>query len=497
MAPSPKVSLRLGAARLAAVGALVASSFLYAVAPAHAVSIISTTGPLTNVTTTPDLNCAVNHIGDDYGEWYSDLACATLVAHGGDLYGPASIPAGGPATSVTGYTAYTPVSQSAVTGSGTATDPFTIVTVVRLATSGLTLTQTDSYIAGQESYRTTVELSSTASTDRTAIIYRAGDCYLQDSDTGLGGLLGGNQPVCKAHPSSADPNRVEGFYPLTNGSRYMEGRYSAVWAAIGSKTPLPNTVRDDPTDLHDNGIALSWNVTVPAGGSVAVSAISFFSPVGAAPVTLRKTVDQPTPQANATLAYTITATNPGATVARLTTIRDTLPTGFTYVPGSTSGATSSDPSIASGALAWSGPFDVPANGSISLTFRAKAPNVNGTFTNSAYGSCDACSVVDAVDTAPVTLTGGVTTEPSPSTSASPSPSPSPSTSPSPSPSPSTSTSPSPSPTTSVSPSPSQSWSPTTQPSASNRPTTAHAKRPIRYPHKTTHGGLARTGADAW
>ena len=127
-------------------------------AGASADAAITSSGPLTSIGTTSDLNCSVNHASDLQGEWFADTACATLVASGGTLYGPASIPAGGGASPLT---AYTPVSQSPVTGAGTSNDPYKIITVVDLGTSGLRLTQTDTYVVGEESYRTDVQLQNT------------------------------------------------------------------------------------------------------------------------------------------------------------------------------------------------------------------------------------------------------------------------------------------------------------------------------------------------
>jgi hypothetical protein len=54
------------------------------------------------------------------GEFYGDTVCGTLIAVGGTLYGPANISAG---INVVPRTAYTPVSQTPVTGSGTNADP--------------------------------------------------------------------------------------------------------------------------------------------------------------------------------------------------------------------------------------------------------------------------------------------------------------------------------------------------------------------------------------
>ena len=176
-------------------------------------SIVSP-GPLTSITTSPLLNCDVHHAGDTSGEWFGSTACGTFVAVGTALFGPASVPAGSGVTSATGYEAYTAVSQTGPTGAGSAGSPYVLTTVVDLGTSGLRLTQTDSYVVGQESYRTDVSLTSTDNAAHSVIVYRAGDCYLQDSDEGLGQVFSGSAPSCKAEPTSTDPNRIEGFFPL-------------------------------------------------------------------------------------------------------------------------------------------------------------------------------------------------------------------------------------------------------------------------------------------
>jgi hypothetical protein len=136
--------------------------------PAFAIPINSS-GPLTTVDVSTDLNCAVNHTGDADGEFFDDTACGTLLASGGTLYGPADIPAG---ESASPRTAFTPVSQSAVTGSGTGADPFKIVTAVSLGTSPLHITETDSYVTGEESYRTDVTVTNIGFHD---VTYRNGD----------------------------------------------------------------------------------------------------------------------------------------------------------------------------------------------------------------------------------------------------------------------------------------------------------------------------------
>jgi hypothetical protein len=135
---------------------------------------------LTEIHITPDLNCAVNYAGDTYGEFYDNTACGTLVVANGTLYGPAQIPAGGNASPRTPFTTVT----QTVTGSGTPQDPKMATTVV-LAGS-LRLTQTDSYLFGSESFVTTVNVENVGTDLVNFTLYRAGDCYLQDSDWGFG-----------------------------------------------------------------------------------------------------------------------------------------------------------------------------------------------------------------------------------------------------------------------------------------------------------------------
>jgi hypothetical protein len=97
---------------------------------------IQSPGPLTNIAISDDLNCAVNYVTDAFGEFYGDTACATLVAVDGVLFGPANIPAG---DSASPRTPFSVVSQSPVSGQGTASDPYTLVTTVYAGTTGIRL----------------------------------------------------------------------------------------------------------------------------------------------------------------------------------------------------------------------------------------------------------------------------------------------------------------------------------------------------------------------
>ena len=365
---------------------------------------ITSAGPLSNVYLGSQLNCQVDHTGDSSHEFFGGIptgACATLIAIGGVLYGPAGIDAGGSASP---RTTYTEVSQSAVTGSGTSGDPFRVVTVVAAGATGIQLTQTDSYVVGTESYRTDVVVSNTGNASQSFVIYRAGDCFLQGSDVGFGDLLPDGSVGCRASDDGGlTPGlRIERWIPITGGSSAYEAGYNAVWAAIGTQNPFPNTCLC--TQYIDNGAGLSWQGEVAVGASATFSHLTVFSPLGVTGPFLTKTAAVDTVPAGGTDSYTITINNPTGSDVSLTSITDTLPDGFTYTPGSTTGVTTSEPTVAGQDVTWTGTFTVPAGGTATLTFGVTVSSVEGTYTNSVVGEATAQAVEPIFDTAPITVT---------------------------------------------------------------------------------------------
>ncbi len=371
--------------RLSVAVGLAAAGVAWVAAPAWADSSIQSSGPLTSITTTSDLNCAVTVDGDTHGEWFANTACGTFLAVGTQRFGPASVPAG-----PTSFTAWTPVSQTAVTGTGVPGDPFTVVTVVTAGRTGLRVTQTDTYVSGSQQYTTAVTVASTATVSKNVVLYRAGDCFQQNSDTGFG-RVDGTSVACVAEVPFSNPvapsTRLEQLIPLTPGSSYIEGQYSIdVWSAVESGQPLPNTClcgNDPNVDDVDNGVGLSWAVTIAPGSQVTERQATYFS---LAPLSTSVTADDPTVLSGATDGYTVTVSNPASTDATLASITDTLPDGFSYIPGSTTGVTTADPSIAGQVLTWNGSFTVPAGGSIQLHFQVRAATALGTYFDSAGGT---------------------------------------------------------------------------------------------------------------
>jgi uncharacterized repeat protein (TIGR01451 family) len=387
-------TILVGAASMLALGGATSAS-----ATVQGTTILS--APL-SVGMTPDLNCSVDHAGDTSGEFFGDTACATVVSTitpAAAIYGPASIPAGGALTGAPGYSAFiAAATPPALAGAGTVASPYTLTTVV---TGGpIQVTQVDSYVAGSETYRTDVTLKNIGATATTGVLSRGGDCYLQNSDSGLGAQNNTTGAVaCIATPDSPNPSRIEEWVPLTPGSTSIEGAYSSeVWTAFGTGNLFPNTCTC--TVQQDNGAGIAWAYSLAVGASATFSHQTTFSPTGNQ-VNLTKTASTGLTTPGGRVGYTITATNPNAGTANLTTLTEHLPAGFAYVPGSTTGATTTDPAIVGSDLTWTLAAAIPSTGTAVLGFQTTASAAPGRYTDSADGA--GSGGVNVVGTGPTAL----------------------------------------------------------------------------------------------
>jgi len=297
--------LRKAGAAAVATGALA----LLAVPAASADQVISSAGPLNQIDLNSDLSCQATHTGDTHGEFFGPIphgACGTFVSWpngdgGGTDYGP-DVPAGNTRTN------FHEVGQTPVTGSGTTADPYKVVTTVDVeqavasaegaqpaAVEGpvlFTVEQTDSYVVGDEFYRSDIKVLNNGILDGNfaGTVYHAGDCYLQDSDYGFGWLNPADNGIyCTQNPGNSPFGRIEGFVPITAGSSFYEANFSDVWDAIvGAGTQFPNTVDTNGSggSSEDNGAGLSWAFNIPSDGSATYSLLTRFSPTGGAPPTV-------------------------------------------------------------------------------------------------------------------------------------------------------------------------------------------------------------------
>jgi len=373
---------------------------------------ISSAGPLTHVYIGSDLSAQVNHVADGTtGEFYPPGSVpgdsGTFIAMNGELYAPDFGSHGVTATNGLGtYTPFTPVSQTGVTGSGTASDPFKVVTTVNVGATGLLIQQTDTYIVGDESYHSNIMITNSGGTAANGVLYRAADSFLSGSDSGYGftETFGtANAVGCSVNPDNNPPGRIEEWIPSTGGNSFYQASYGSIWSWIGTKTPFPDTC--DCEILEDNGSGISWNFSIPGGSSATYSQSTAFSPLGKEPLVTSKTADSDTSQPGAQNGYTITLSNPNPDPVSVTSVTDTLPGEFSYITGSTTGFTTSDPTINGQNLTWTGPFLVAASSSVSLHFEVTVAIQPGDYFNEAGGDADGgYTVTGTGPTAEVTVT---------------------------------------------------------------------------------------------
>ncbi|MDX6353484.1 MAG: hypothetical protein QOF98_387, partial [Streptomyces sp.] len=201
----------------------------------------------------PDLNCAAMSTGyvSHPGIFFADSACGTFLWVDGTLYGPASVPAG---PSPVGWT---PVSQQ-TTGAGTTASPFITVTTVAAGTTGVTLTESDSFVAGGRSWTTSVAIGNPAGASVTRLSHGQ-DCYVAASDTGNG------QFDAATHTTFCEgATAAIALTPLTAGNSFVESSYSNVWSQIIDGGELSDTFYPP---LVDNGQAVSWGISGAASGA--------------------------------------------------------------------------------------------------------------------------------------------------------------------------------------------------------------------------------------
>jgi hypothetical protein len=315
--------LKSGRGNLAAAAAVLATVLAVPTAASAAVAFKdegAPGGPLNHVEVGVELSCQVQHVGDSTFEFYPPAAepgdCGTFLVDQGTnvLFAPDFANHAGTATGGLGsFTPFAAVSQTAVTGSGTSGDPFKIVTIAN-AISGaanFTITETDTYVAGSESYHTDVAVKNNTGTARNVVLYRGGDCFLQDSDSGFGFAAGGGNVGCSANPNNSPPNRIEEWVPTTPGSSFTEDFYSSVWSKIGAHGAFVNDCAQCTSQV-DNGAGLSWGAfSIPAGGTVTQGHNTTFSPTGGVPPT-----PPPTPSGGSTPPPPIPVVPPTSAPAR-------------------------------------------------------------------------------------------------------------------------------------------------------------------------------------
>lgn len=99
------------------------------------------------------------------------------------------------------------------------------------------------------------------------------------------------------------------------------------------------------------------------------------------PLPLRATVasDGTDLDSGAPVTYTFQLANPNPGAVTATALTSTIPAGFSYLSGSSAGATAADPTVDGQVLTWRGSFAIPSDGVITLSFIATTGSESGEF----------------------------------------------------------------------------------------------------------------------
>ena len=297
--------------------------------------------PLTILVAT-DGSAQVYYTGQSGGQFYDggealcdhgDFLWAGGVAYGPDFADANRSSAGNDPTPLT------EVSQSGLTGDGSAGNPWVITTTLGAGQTGVQETQTVTYVNGQQYYRVDATLSNTSQTATTVTFFHAADLYLQGSDNGYGyynastgGVGGYNQAQ----------NWYIVFQPITAATRYEEDGYGTIWDHISSgSTPGPGLDNSINPAYLDNGAGLQWSDIALAPsqvggisayrGVISAITVSFYVAFGVSPEQIL-----PTPTPTGTVVpptATPTVVAPTATPTVVATPTPTVGPPLTWVSG--------------------------------------------------------------------------------------------------------------------------------------------------------------------
>jgi hypothetical protein len=228
---------------------------------------IQSPGPISNLWVGNDLSCQAKLRQDPVYSYFPPSTapgdCGTFlqVTPNPAVYAPDFEAHDGTAASNSAWVPWTPVSQTPVSGAGTASDPYTVTTSADAAASGIRVSERYTYVTGQRNYNVDITVTNNNPGSETVRLYHAIDCFLAGSDFGYGHFDPATGGVfCTETANNSPPGRVLGFIPTAGSTRYIESFYDTVWGATDG-TDYPNTV--EPDVFQDNGIGLQWTLTIP------------------------------------------------------------------------------------------------------------------------------------------------------------------------------------------------------------------------------------------
>ncbi|MBI2852320.1 MAG: DUF11 domain-containing protein [Chloroflexi bacterium] len=222
---------------------------------------------------------------------------------------------------------------------------------------------------------------------------------------------------------TAAPTSVVDTLPSGSGFSYLTGSTTGAITANPKITGGGRTLTwdDVPTIAPGGSLVFSFRVLTGSStgtfynqaqvqGNFSTTSTGNTAPVFVGPkMRIVKTVAPSAAPAGTNVTYTMTIYNDTAgTDAGLTSVKDTLPAGFSYISNSTAGTITANPSITGQVnLTWNGTWTVPGGGSFTFSFQANTTTDWGTFYNSVSISGTNFPDVSTGPTAAVTTVGWI------------------------------------------------------------------------------------------
>jgi hypothetical protein len=316
---SDRFGLRVFGGGLIAGLAIAAFAVLAAMAPKASGEVIDSTSPFEGIRINEYLTCQIfqgeqsqfDFGSDDYDDYCGTFAQVDL-GEGGPTFGDPEI-----SPPVDEPYVFDPGNQT-LSGDGTAANPYKLVTVVYVpfpfvdqidsvgggsapAVEGptiLRITQTDSYVNGDEHYRTDIDVDNTFGDDVSGTLYHAGDCRVKGFDEGYAVEDDGGFAFCTPQqeftetataafdPQGPDP-AILGFVPIDPDANWREAHIETLFGEINGLdfSDLCDNCGLDPfeDDPVDNGVGLSWPIELEADESMHVCFLTVNSYQGAVP----------------------------------------------------------------------------------------------------------------------------------------------------------------------------------------------------------------------
>jgi hypothetical protein len=228
-----------------AAAGLLALAVALTASPATADDTVPGKAGIAAVRITDSLNCALD-LGAYGTAFHGTTGCGTVVLAHGHTYAPAALPVAGTPSD---YTAWQHVSQE-TSGSGSAADPYKIVTTV--IGWGIRVTQTDTFAADDSLYSTSIHVENQADQATDLQVYHLAQCAGSTY-----GEIDGLHVTCRA-ANGAYSSKLQGVQFSGGRAQLFFGTGADAWATIRAGSTFDGTAGPGTSQAINGVLGISW-----------------------------------------------------------------------------------------------------------------------------------------------------------------------------------------------------------------------------------------------